>query len=285
MPASSCSTGYEPNAQTTGNSRPSSHQAARAASLFSRPMNPMTSCLGSSNRAQPTAGGRSAAASQDCFAVSRSRSPVPHRRREGAGNSLSQHPGCRPGTGLAGDHVDGYTRASADRAWRDWLSGWRDLCVLRRGAGGDLPGSRHRAAWPRCRAACGVAAGRGAGGTVGVTAPVAASVATRGVVRDPDGLSGVRGRIGAGLRLRRVSPGQRCAARAEGERSEKPSAQPTLVRTQHLPPPAENGPLAAETRPAGRLLLVTPCISVYHCGSMCCGVHGRIDDMHRAGLS
>ena len=43
MPASSCSTGYEPSAQTTGNNEPSSRQAA-------------------------------AAASQDCFAVSRTRS-------------------------------------------------------------------------------------------------------------------------------------------------------------------------------------------------------------------
>src|SRR6266700_4168323 len=40
----------------------------------------------------------------------------------------------------------------------------------------------------------------------------------------------------------------------------------------------ENGPLAAETRPAGRFLLVTPCISLCHCGSVCCGVHGRIAD-------
>lgn len=140
MPASSCSTGCEPSAPTTGNSGPSSHQAARAASLYSRPMNPMTSCLGSSNRAQPSAGGRSAAASQDCFAVSRPRSQSHTDGAKAPETSRSQHPGCRPGTGLAADHVDGYTRASADRAWRDWLSGWLDLCVLRRGAGGDLPG-------------------------------------------------------------------------------------------------------------------------------------------------
>src|SRR5712672_299606 len=43
-----------------------------------------------------------------------------------------------------------------------------------------------------------------------------------------------------------------------------------------------NGPLAAETLPAGRFLLVTPCISVYHRESMCCGVHGRIADDVRA---
>src|SRR5947209_881823 len=39
-----------------------------------------------------------------------------------------------------------------------------------------------------------------------------------------------------------------------------------------------NGPLAAETRPAGRFLLVTPCIATCHPGSMRCGVHGRIAD-------
>ena len=39
-----------------------------------------------------------------------------------------------------------------------------------------------------------------------------------------------------------------------------------------------NGPLAAETRPAGRFLLVTPCIVVRHRESMRCGVHGRIAD-------
>ncbi len=35
----------------------------------------------------------------------------------------------------------------------------------------------------------------------------------------------------------------------------------------------ENGPLAAETRPAGRFLLVTSCISACHCGSMYGSVH------------
>ena len=43
-----------------------------------------------------------------------------------------------------------------------------------------------------------------------------------------------------------------------------------------------NGPLAAETRPGGRFFLVTPRISVCHCESMCCGVHGRIADDVRA---
>jgi len=39
-----------------------------------------------------------------------------------------------------------------------------------------------------------------------------------------------------------------------------------------------NGPLAADTRQAGRFLLVTPCIVVCHRESMRCGVHGRIAD-------
>jgi len=34
---------------------------------------------------------------------------------------------------------------------------------------------------------------------------------------------------------------------------------------------------------AGRFLLVTPCIIACHRASMCCGVHGRIDDGVRAG--
>jgi hypothetical protein len=62
------------------------------------------------------------------------------------------------------------------------------------------------------------------------------------------------------------------------QRSVKPSAQPTLVRTQCLPLPAKMSPPAAETRPGGRFLLVTPCIAVCHRESMRCGVHGRIAD-------
>src|SRR6202042_1558795 len=40
----------------------------------------------------------------------------------------------------------------------------------------------------------------------------------------------------------------------------------------------EYGPLAADTRQAGRFLLVTPCIVVRHRESMRCGVHGGIAD-------
>jgi hypothetical protein len=44
----------------------------------------------------------------------------------------------------------------------------------------------------------------------------------------------------------------------------------------------ENGPLAAETRPAGRFLLVTPCISEYHRGPMRSSGYGNIADSVRA---
>jgi hypothetical protein len=77
--------------------------------------------------------------------------------------------------------------------------------------------------------------------------------------------------------------------RAEGERSVKPSAQPmaqpTLVRTQHLPPPAttcENGPLAANSRAGGPFLL---CPAVCHLVSLRAAVSrcpGRIADAIRA---
>ncbi len=56
--------------------------------------------------------------------------------------------------------------------------------------------------------------------------------------------------------------------RCRQERSVKPSAQPTLVRTQHLPPPAKTARWLRKRGPAGRFLLVTMCISVCHCGSM-----------------
>jgi len=56
--------------------------------------------------------------------------------------------------------------------------------------------------------------------------------------------------------------------RCREERTVKPSAQPTLVRTQHLPPPAKTAPGLRKRGPAGRFLLVTPCIRVRHCGSM-----------------
>src|SRR5260370_35520795 len=57
------------------------------------------------------------------------------------------------------------------------------------------------------------------------------------------------------------------------ESTVKPSAQPTLVRTQHLPPPAKTARWLWKRGPAGRFLLVTPCIRGRHCGSMRGSVH------------
>jgi hypothetical protein len=69
------------------------------------------------------------------------------------------------------------------------------------------------------------------------------------------------------------------------ERSVKPSAQPTLVRTQHLPPPAKTARLLRKRGQAGRPLLVTICISVCHCGSMHGSVHVHMVYSVRAKLA
>ena len=70
-----------------------------------------------------------------------------------------------------------------------------------------------------------------------------------------------------------------------GERSVKPSAQPTLVRTQHLPPPAETAPWLRKRARGAVFVLVTSRIRVCHCASRCRGVHGRIADVVRAGCA
>src|SRR5271157_776814 len=87
--------------------------------------------------------------------------------------------------------------------------------------------------------------------------------------------SGVTGEANLYCSLRPVS-GVRTSAepcgRAESRNTVKPSAQPTLVRTQHLPPPAKTARSLRKRGPAGRFLLVTtPCISGCHYGSMCRG--------------
>jgi hypothetical protein len=46
------------------------------------------------------------------------------------------------------------------------------------------------------------------------------------------------------------------------ERSVKPSAQPTLVRTQHLPLPAETARLLRILALAGRFFSVPACVTV-----------------------
>ncbi len=63
----------------------------------------------------------------------------------------------------------------------------------------------------------------------------------------------------------------------------KPSAQPTLVRTQHLPPPAKTALGLRKRGPVGRFLLVTtPCIRMCHRGSMRSSGYGHIADSVRA---
>src|SRR5215813_223279 len=62
------------------------------------------------------------------------------------------------------------------------------------------------------------------------------------------------------------------------ERSVKPSAQPTLVRTQHLPPPAEMARLLRILALAGRFFPVPACVTLWRCRSSYCAVHGRIAD-------
>src|SRR5208282_2660529 len=69
------------------------------------------------------------------------------------------------------------------------------------------------------------------------------------------------------------------------ERSVKPSAQPTLVRTQHLPPPAKTARWLRKRDPGGRFLLVTPCIRVRHYGSMHGSVHVHMVYSVRAKLA
>ena len=74
---------------------------------------------------------------------------------------------------------------------------------------------------------------------VGATAPTGPSVARRVPVRGARELAvglEVRERAARDRTSQHISAGQRRLTRIEGERSVKPSAQPTLVRTQHLPP-------------------------------------------------
>ena len=79
-------------------------------------------------------------------------------------------------------------------------------------------------------------------------------------------------------RLRRSVAVWRCRQ----ERTVKPSAQPTLVRTQHLPPPGKTARSLRKRGPAGRFLLITPCISLCHRGSIRGSGYGHIADSVRA---
>src|SRR5271166_7045946 len=66
------------------------------------------------------------------------------------------------------------------------------------------------------------------------------------------------------------------------QRSVKPSAQPTLVRTQHLPPPAKTARSLRKRGPAGRFLLVPPCVIVCRCRAWRSKRYGHIADSVRA---
>src|SRR6266568_8641101 len=69
------------------------------------------------------------------------------------------------------------------------------------------------------------------------------------------------GRAGSAILQRAVLSGRLTAGCPSGqrERSVKPSAQPTLVRTQHLPPPAKTAPDQCFCR-RGLRLLVSGCV-------------------------
>ena len=62
------------------------------------------------------------------------------------------------------------------------------------------------------------------------------------------------------------------------ERSVKPSAQPTLVRTQHLPPPAKTARWLRILVAGGPFSPVPACVTLCRCRPLCRGVHGRIAD-------
>jgi hypothetical protein len=138
----------------------------------------------------------------------------------------------------------------------------------------------------RRRRACG--AGKPGGRAVSVTAPIPA---VRGQVFSCPWLSGSRGaRTCSGRRRPQTCLAARIRwsarlTRVEGERSVKPSAQPTLVRTLHLPPPAETAPWLRKRARGAVFVLVTSRIRVCHCASRCRGVHGRIADVVRAGCA
>ena len=91
-------------------------------------------------------------------------------------------------------------------------------------------------------------------------------------------------RTHGGRRRSRIAPGglyvlvSGVFTRMGGERSVKPSAQPTLVRTQHLPPPAKTPPWLRILALAGRFFSVPACVTLSRCRSSYCAAHGRIAD-------
>ena len=81
--------------------------------------------------------------------------------------------------------------------------------------------------------------------------------------------------LSAAAAVRRCTAG--CPS-GQRERSVKPSAQPTLVRTQHLPPPAKTARWLRILAAGGPFFSVPACVTLYRCRPSCFGVHGRIAD-------
>ena len=67
------------------------------------------------------------------------------------------------------------------------------------------------------------------------------------------------------------------------ERSVKPSAKPTLVRTQHLPPPAETARGLGISGHAGRLAVVPLCLMMCRCEPLHSSGYGHMADGIWAG--
>src|ERR1022692_3187852 len=62
------------------------------------------------------------------------------------------------------------------------------------------------------------------------------------------------------------------------ERSVKPSAKPTLVRTQHLPPPAKIARELGFPGLAGLLVIVPPCFVMCRCEPLRSSGYGHMAD-------
>ncbi len=92
-------------------------------------------------------------------------------------------------------------------------------------------------------------------------------------------------RTGPGIHMATKGSFARSAAIPMGaeKRSVKPSAKPTLVRTQHLPPPAETARGLGIPGPAGLLSLVPSCLTMCRCAPLHSSGYGHMADGIRAG--
>jgi hypothetical protein len=138
------------------------------------------------------------------------------------------------------------------------------------------------ARWSRSSGLQGISFQVWAGQRVARTVSVAVRVDRR---REGRGYGHIADSVAADDTVCQHSRRSRALWRCRQERTVKPSAQPTLVRTQHLPPPAKTAPWLRERRPAGRFLLVTPRIRLCHRGSMRGSGYEHIADSVRAKLA